>query len=260
VNPASALYAGRVVHQRLRPRRHRLERRAFWLLLDLAELDQLDRRLRLFSRNRWNLFALFDRDHGDGSGRPLRDQVEARLAAIGVDLGGGAIRLLTMPRMLGFVFNPISVYYCHGADGRLAAISYEVSSTFGERHCYDLAVVDAGDGQFRQSCVKALYVSPFLDMELVYRFRGRAPGDRVGLTVGCDDAAGPLLTASLGGARRPLTDAVLARSALAFPLMTLAVVAGIHWEALILWIKGVPVTLGRRPKIARAGAANLRPI
>jgi uncharacterized protein len=250
VTQASALYAGSVVHQRLRPRRHRLERRVFWLLLDLAELDGLNGRLRLFSRNRWNLFSFFDRDHGDGSQRPLRAQVEARLAAIGVDPGGGPIRLLTLPRMLGHVFNPISVYYCHAADGRLVAVSYEVTSTFGERHFYDLAVDDAagGDGVFRQSCAKALYVSPFLDMDMLYRFRGRAPGDRVGLTIGCADLEGPILTASLGGRRRPLTDRALARAALTFPLMTLKVVAAIHREALILWLKGVPVTLGRRPR------------
>ncbi|MDI6624922.1 MAG: DUF1365 family protein [Brevundimonas sp.] len=253
MSQASALYAGGVVHQRLRPRRHRLERRVFWLLLDLSELDGLDRRLRWFSRNRWNLFAFFDRDHGDGSDRPLRVQVEARLAAIGVDLEGGAIRLLTMPRMLGYVFNPISVYYCHDADGRLAAVSYEVSNTFGERHFYDLAVSsDGADAPFRQSCAKALYVSPFMEMEMRYRFRGRTPGDRIGLVIGCDDASGPLLTASLWGRRRPLADLALARAALTYPAMTLKVVAAIHWEALILWLKGVPVTLGRRPKLARA--------
>ena len=250
---ASALYAGGVMHQRLRPRRHRLQRRIFWMLLDLGEVDGLDRRLRLFSRNRWNLFALFDRDHGDGSGQPLRAQVEARLAAIGVDLAGGPIRLLTMPRVLGYVFNPISVYYCHAADGRLAALSYEVTSTFGERRWYDLAVTPGeSDGVFRQSCAKTLYVSPFMEMEMRYRFRGGAPAERVGLTVGCDDARGPLLTARLWGQRRALTDGALARAALAFPLMTLNVVASIHWEALLLWLKGVPVTLARRPAPAAA--------
>jgi DUF1365 family protein len=256
VSQASALYAGGVVHQRLRPRRHRLQRRIFWLLLDLEEIDRLDRRLKLFSRNRRNLFAFFDRDHGDGSGRPLRVQVEARLAAIGVDIAGGAVRLLTMPRVLGYVFNPISVYYCHAADGRLAALSYEVSSTFGERRWYDLAIAPGpNDGAFRQSCAKTLYVSPFMEMEMRYRFRGGAPGQRVGLTVGCDDARGPLLTASLWGERRPLTDRALAGAALAFPLMTLKVVAAIHWEAFLLWLKGVPVTLSRRP-VSAQGAAS----
>lgn len=249
MSQASALYLGGVTHQRLRPRRHRLKQRAFWLLLDLSELDALDRRLRLFSRNHWNLFAFFDRDHGDGSERPLRAQVEARLAAVGVDLAGGAVRLLTMPRVLGYVFNPISVYYCHAADGRLAAVSYEVTSTFGERHCYDLPVADEGgeDKVFRQSCAKALYVSPFLGMEMRYRFRGGTPAERVALTIGCDDVKGPLLTASLWGRRRPLADRALVGTALAFPLMTLKVVVAIHWEALILWLKGVPVTLGRKP-------------
>lgn len=248
MSAASALYAGGVVHQRLRPRRHRLERRGFWLLLDLAEIDDLDRRLRLFSRNRRNLFSFFDRDHGDGSGRPLRAQVEARLAAIGVDVGGGPIRLLTMPRVFGYVFNPISVFYCHAADGRLTAMSYEVTSTFGERRWYDLAIAPGdGDGLFRQTCAKTLYVSPFLDMDMRYRFRGRAPGDKVALTVGCDDPAGPVLTASLWGERRELADRALARAAVTFPLLTWQVVASIHWEALLLWLKGVPVTLARRP-------------
>jgi len=255
VSQSSALYTGGVMHQRTRPRGHRLERRIFWLLLDLAEIDDQDRRLKLFSRNRWNLISFFDRDHGDGSDRPLRVQVEARMAAIGLDLKGGAIRLLTMPRLLGFVFNPISVYYCHGPDGRLAALSYEVTSTFGERRWYDLAVTEGG-GAFRQGCAKTLYVSPFLGMEMRYRFRGSSPGEKVALTVGCDDAQGPVLTASLWGERRPLTDGGLAKVAVGYPLMTLGVVAGIHFEALLLWLKGVPVTLGQKPAPAAPHGAG----
>jgi hypothetical protein len=125
------------MHQRLRPRRHRLEQRAFRLLLDLSELDGLNRRLRLFSRNRSNMFAFFDSDHGDGSGRPLRAQVEARLAAVGVDLGGGAIRLLTMPRLLGYVFNPISIVFSSG---------YTVSDSF--TRSFDMRVASIATSSF----------------------------------------------------------------------------------------------------------------
>ena len=149
---ASALYRGGVMHQRLRPRAHRLNYRVFWLLLDLAEIDELDRRLRWFSRNRFNLLSFHDRDHGDGSGAALRPQIEAFLGRAGIDIGEGAVRLLTMPRVLGYVFNPISLYYCHQVDGRLAAMVYEVTSTFGVRHAYVIPVpeTDQAAGLIRQ--------------------------------------------------------------------------------------------------------------
>jgi len=185
VTQASALYRGGVTHRRLRPRDHRLNYRVFWLLLDLAEIDGLDRRLRLFSRNRFNLLSFHDRDHGDGSGAALRPQVEAWLERAGVALEGGPIRLLTMPRVLGYVFNPISLYYCHRADGRLAAVVYEVTSTFGVRHAYviPVPVEDQAEGLIRQGAAKALYVSPFMGMEMDYEFRGHAPGGRLDLTI-----------------------------------------------------------------------------
>ncbi len=135
----SGLYAGAVMHQRLRPRRHRLAYRLFMLCLDLAELDRLDRRLRFFSRNRANLVSFHDRDHGDGSDVPLKVQIERHLEASGI-AHGGPVRLLTMPRLLGFAFNPISIYFCHAADGRLTATLYEVTNTFGQRHSYLLPV------------------------------------------------------------------------------------------------------------------------
>lgn len=241
---ASALYEGAVVHRRTRPRTHRLRYRVFWLLLDLAELDVLDRRLTVFSRNGFNLLSFHDRDHGDGSTSPLRDQIEARLEAVGVDLGGGPIRLLTMPRVLGYGFNPISIYYCHRADGALAALVYEVTSTFGFRHAYvaPLASSDLPPDEFRQHAVKRLYVSPFMDMDMTYRFKGRAPDDRLGLVIDGRDADGVLITAAMAATRRPLTDASLLAASFAFPLLTLKVMAAIHWEALKLWLKGVPLT------------------
>ena len=244
---ASALYSGGVMHRRLRPRAHQLNYRVFWLLLDLAEIDGLDQRLRLFSRNRFNVLSFHDRDHGDGSGAAMRPQIEALLARAGIDIGDGSVRLLTMPRVLGYVFNPISLYYCHYAGGRLAAMVYEVTSTFGLRHAYVIPVPDEDQaaGLIRQGAAKALYVSPFMGMEMDYAFRGHAPGERLDLTIDGLDADGLLITAVMSGERRPLEDQELCSAALALPLMTLKVMAAIHWEALKLWLKGVRLT--RRP-------------
>ena len=241
---ASALYRGQVTHRRLRPRAHRLTYRVFWLLLDLAQIDRLDRRLRLFSLNRFNLLSFHERDHGDGSGAALRPQIEAWLRRAGIDIAGGPIRLLTMPRILGYVFNPISIYYCHQADRRLAAVVYEVTSTFGVRHAYVIPVPteDQAAGLIRQGAAKALYVSPFRGMEMDYAFRGHAPGQRLDLTIDGIDAEGLLITAALSAERRPLEDGDLLAAAVALPFMTLKVVAAIHWEALKLWIKGVRLT------------------
>ena len=253
---ASALYSGAVMHQRLRPRRHRLRYRVFSLLLDLDELDAVAARLRLFSRNWFNLFSFFDRDHGSGSAEPLRDQIEHQLAAAGIEPDGGPIRLLTMPRVLGYVFNPLSVYFCYRRTGDLAAITYEVNNTFGERHNYVIPVSGDGIGTIHQECVKRLFVSPFLDMDMNYSFRVIPPGPRVGIAISGRDAQGPIITASLFARRRPLGDAGLALAFVTYPLLTLKVIAGIHWEALRIWLKGVrlrdhtpapghPLTLGR---------------
>src|SRR5262245_25752722 len=124
------------MHRRIKPKPHKLRYRVFWALLDLDELPALSRRLRLFSFERFNLFGFYTADHGDGSDISLRDQAEKHLADAGIDLDGGAIKLLCMPRILGFVFNPISVYYCYRRDGGLAALIYEVHNTFGQRHSY----------------------------------------------------------------------------------------------------------------------------
>ena len=131
---ASALYPGAVTHHRLRPKEHRLAYRIWSMLIDLDELDQLDRSLRFFSVNRFNLFSFHARDRGDRSGRDLKAQVEEAMRAGGVEPDGGPIRLLTMPRLLGYAFNPLSIYFCHRRDGEVAAILWEVDNTFGERH------------------------------------------------------------------------------------------------------------------------------
>jgi DUF1365 family protein len=237
----SALYAGRVMHQRLRPRRHRLRYRVFSLLLDLDDLDQLSARLRLFSRNRLNLFSFHDRDYGDGTSEPLRRQVERHLSAAGIEANGGAIRLLTLPRVLGYAFNPLSVYFCYRRTGGLAAILYEVNNTFHERHRYVIPVPEGASAgrSIRQVCAKQFYVSPFLDLEMTYSFRVLPPGRRVGIAITGRDVEGPIIVASLYADRFPLNDYGLALAFVTYPLLTLKVIVGIHWEALRLWLKGM---------------------
>ena len=238
MSPFSGLYDGAVTHQRLTPRRHRLRYRLFQLLLDLDELPALDRRLRLFGHDRFALFSLHERDHLAGDGKPLRTQAETMLRGAGIDLRGGPIRLLCLPRVLGFVFNPLSVFYCHWPSGELAAVVLEVNNTFGERHCY---VVEATGGEVvRRGCAKAFFVSPFLGLDMTYDFRLAVPGERATTAIlgrGSDGA--PIIAAAFWGARRELTDRSLRRAFLGHPLLTLKVVAAIHWEALKLLAKGV---------------------
>ncbi|MGO4394485.1 DUF1365 domain-containing protein [Variovorax sp. M-6] len=244
----SALYVGSVMHQRLRPVRHRLDYRLFSLLVDLDELDGLDRRLRLFSVGRFNLFSLHESDYGDGQG--LLQHVERQLAAAGLRTGG-AIRLLSMPRILGHAFNPLSVYFCHRPeDAALQAILYEVNNTFGERHSYLIPVdeSEAGAERVTQQCDKDFHVSPFLGLDLRYGFRIEPPRqdrDGLGIGVSASDAEGVVLNARLDARRRALGDAALLRVFVTHPLLALKVVAAIHWEALRLWFKGA--RLHRRP-------------
>ncbi|MCJ8142593.1 DUF1365 domain-containing protein [Ancylobacter sp. A5.8] len=240
----SALYAGTVMHVRLKPRRHRLSYRLFSLLLDLDEVDTLDRRLRLFSRNRFNLFSFRDSDYGTPGGGPLKPQVEALLAAAGLEPDGGPVRLLTMPRLFGYAFNPLNVYFCHRRNGALLAVLYEVNNTFGQRHSYLIPVPAGAHEPLRQRAEKRFYVSPFMDMDLAYAFRVHPPADEVRIAILASDAEGPVLSAVHHAARRPLNDGELARALVAFPFLTLKVVAGIHWEALRLWAKGI----GLRPR------------
>lgn len=239
----SAIYTGAVAHNR--PGKHRLRYRVFMLALDLDEIDALDQRLRLFAHNRCALIALFDRDHAGRIEAPLKPQIEAKLHEAGIGWEGGRIVLLTMPRLFNYVFNPLSVYFCWRRDGALAALVHEVSNTFGERHFYVLPARASESGAVTQNCDKAFFVSPFLEAGLHYEFRVTPPGERaiVAMTVkrGNDIA----LTASFAGEHRELTDAHLFRAWVGNPLMTLKVIAGIHWEALKMWAKGIRY-LGRR--------------
>ncbi|MDR3467020.1 MAG: DUF1365 domain-containing protein [Xanthobacteraceae bacterium] len=265
--PAAALYVGDVMHARLKPVGHRFRYRVMSVLLDLDRLGEADRLSPLFGVNRPALYSFHEADHGDRDGTSLRAFAQRRGAECGIDLGDGRVVLLCYPRLLGYGFNPLSVYFCHDAGGRLALVLYEVRNTFGDSHCYPIAV-RAGDqspGGLRQHHDKMFYVSPFIGMAMRYHFRVAPPADTVKLRILETDASGPLLAATFCGRRRDLTTAALLQSLAALPLVTFKIMAAIHWEALRLWLKGVPLVPrpsaadhGRRADGAR-GALAVKP-
>lgn len=263
---ASALYVGPVTHRRFKPKTHALRYRVYMLLLDLDELPGLFARLKLLRPGRLGLMSFRARDHGDKAHDDLKAYVSARLTKAGVD-GGGPIRLLCMPRVLSYGFNPLSVYFCHDADERLTAILYEVRNTFGQRHSYLIATPEAGPDSVQQTAPKRFYVSPFMDMDLTYVFDVAPPGEDVRITIQVRDDTGPVLTAAFAGQRRELTDKAVFHAWITHPLLTLKVMAGIHWEAVKIVAKGFrfndrpplppePVTIGTVLTSSREGVSH----
>ena len=230
----SAIYTCTVLHTRLRPKRHHLSYSVFSLLLDLDELETLESRV--LGVERPGLLGFRASDHGDGK-TPLRQWAEGLLSDAGIDWDGGRIELLCYPRMLGFVFNPLTVWFCRSRAGDLRGILYEVHNTHGERHTYVLPANPAS-GEVRHEAPKTFFVSPFMPPECTYHFRIVPAGDDVVVSIIEHDAEGPLLAASFTGEQQPLTDRALLGLLVSYPLMTLKVVAGIHWEAIKLLAKG----------------------
>lgn len=234
---SAALYVGRVSHTRSRPVHHHLVYRVFMGLFDLDKLRELDRQHWAFTYNRPGLISFYDRDHGDGGARSLRAQIEEAMQLQGFAPPLGKIEILCMPRILGFVFNPLSVYFCHDETGRLQTIVHQVHNTFGERHSYVLPVPSRETKTIRQTCAKSFRVSPFLPIALDYSFVIGPPAERTLISITAGDANGPMLSASFEGARRRFTNLEMLRAWLLHPGMTFKVVAGIHWEALWIWLK-----------------------
>lgn len=241
----SRLFHSRVYHRRCKPKQHRLSYKVFFALFDLDELDTLHRRFRWFSVNSFNLFSFYDRDHGPGDNQPLRPWIERQLAKAGRPDAAKRIEVLCFPRILNYAFNPITVYYCYDADDEFSAVLYEVNNTFGERHNY-LALINASDkGIVRHSCDKRFYVSPFMEVSGQYHFSIKRPDDRVIVHIHQTDQDGPILDAWVRGKRGEINDQALLTCLTAYPLLTLKVIAGIHYEALKLWLKGIKTR--RRP-------------
>lgn len=239
----SRLYAGQVYHRRTRPSEHKLRYSVFSVLLDLEEIDHLDVSLWLFSRNRFNLYSFHDRDFGEDSSEKLIDYVHRKLKGAGMNAMPAQILLSCYPRILGYAFNPLSLFYCLDDKGQCMAVLHEVHNTFGERHCYVLPVESTGEtdpGWINQKTGKALFVSPFAHMGMHYDFRLNVPGERLVIVIRAADEQGVLITASYTARQRCLTSARLAGYLITYPLLTFKVFFGIHWEALKLWCKGVP--------------------
>ena len=240
-----AIYEGDVVHRRLRPVQHALAYRVFSLLVDVDRLEETASKLRLLSYNKVNFVSLHDRDFGAGDGVSIAGQARRIFEAAGFETAGARILLLAYPRVFGYVFNPLSVYFLVGGDGRLIALNYEVSNTYSERKDY---VVDAGcesaEGVYAQVCRKELFVSPFAARSGTYHFRVRHKHDRLTVGVAYADADGPLIKTYFYGRVKPLGDRLLGALLIRLPLMTFKVIGAIHYEALKLWLKGVPLVQG----------------
>jgi uncharacterized protein len=235
----SGLYVGTVVHKRLMPHRHAFSYRVFALCLNVDEIDRIHSELRLFSRNAQNVLSFWDRDLGEARDQPVGDKARRLLADAGLEDFGCSIELVCYPRVLGYVFNPLSVYFCRNDEGRLGAIIYEVTNTFGERRAY-LIEVPQQRGTIAQACAKELYVSPFTAPTGTYSFHVRPPGADLLVGVAFRDAQGPVLKTHFRAERFDLNDGIVLRQLVGNPMMTLKVIGAIHYEAARLWLKGIP--------------------
>ena len=217
---------------------HALRYRTYSVLFDLDEIDELVANTRLLSHNRWNLFSLHDRDFGPRDGSPLGPWIDDILRSADIHLEGGSIQIIGFPRLLGYTFNPLTIWLCHHSDGSLRAVLYEIHNTFGHSHSHLVPIDPTNPGPYRHGFDKELHVSPFFDQAGRYTFLLRPPADRFSVSIDYEVAGEPMLTATMSATRRPLTSSSLLRAFFTHPLLTVKITFGIHWHALRLWLKG----------------------
>ena len=234
----SCIYIGSVIHKRFKPKKHFFKYSVFSLFLDLDEINELDKKIAFFSYNKFNILSFFDKDHGYRDGSSIKDWLIHVLQKKNISTINIKIKILCYPRIFGYVFNPLSIFFIYDADSNPIAILYEVKNTFGEQHTY-VFKIDIKNKQILNNCKKKFYVSPFMDLESKYFFKVLIPNERLSVIIDQRDKEGKLLFASQDGERVKLSSKNLLISYLKHPLMTLKIISAIHYEALKLWIKGI---------------------
>lgn len=231
----SCIYNGEVNHTRFKPIKHFLNYKTFSLFIDLDEIEQLDKSISIFSHNKFNIFSFYNKDHGDRDGNCLKKWVISNLQKYKIEGNISKIKILCYPRIFGYVFNPLSIFYCYEND-KLKSIFYEVKNTFNEQHTYIFKIKDGEE--IKQKCKKKFYVSPFMDMETFYNFKLIDPNQRLSVMIKQTDAEGTVLTATQTGYKKEFNFKQLLINFFRYPLMTLKIISSIHFEALLLWKKG----------------------
>ena len=234
----SCIYSGFVTHRRFKPKRHFFSYKTFSLLIDLDELENLGKKIKFFSYNKFNILSFYDIDHGPRDGSSLSRWVRDSLIKAKIDIGSGTIKLLCYPRFFGYVFNPLSIFYCYDEKSKPKAILYEVKNTFNEQHTYVFSA-SSSSNLILHRCEKKFYVSPFMEMKTFYNFRLLNPGKILNVFIKQRDSKGALLAACQTGKKLEMSSKNLFLQFIKHPLMSFKVIAAIHFEALSLWIKGV---------------------
>ena len=233
----SSIYNGTVIHKRFKPKSHFFRYKVFSLFIDLSELNILEKKISFFSYNRFNLISFFDKDHGNRDGLSLIEWVKKNLKENRINSEEIKVRLLCYPRILGYVFNPLSVFYVYDKNENLISVLYEVKNTFGEQHTY---IFKVENGQLLQhNCSKKFHVSPFIEMNCDYFFKILKPSEKISVIINQYQLKEKILYASQDGTRVDFTSLELIKSYLKHPLMTFKIISAIHFEAFKLWVKGI---------------------